>query len=505
MTKKTKIQKLCASLLLLATVSSPLISLPAEARTSVNDMTDIRADHWAYNAIKELVDKYDIMSGFPDGTFRGSRTFTRYEAAAALYKVMVKVEEMMGNRPVGTTSSVNPNDLKTIKDLVDEFRRELDAMKAANAGQFAKIKALEDELADIKRDFGKIKFGGSFGAGLDDTWEDSFRPSYSASYGFDMTTTLNESTTINASFAGDFSSEVKEKDAGGVKTKEDVEESKLDFGTAWFNFKPQNTFLNPNVKVGYMKLSKLIQAFTTVKQYFGDSGPTALANPNLNSSSRKRGIRSSKTVVAGVEVGNGPFSLAIAANPNIFAGQAKLDFGFVKVKLDIDADQTLFVGEIVQDPIHNEALILDLGNDNFGASFQANFRGVAEDWQWRAASGLLYLNVFGIEVGGAAKFENESSQQLVAGGFLKTPDKFGTIAVPTLTLALQEPLTLLNGTIYEGSNLGDKAGISVTLDYDNPYLPGLSIYYQQKANILFSDDPKDVISNSYGVSTYMEF
>lgn len=519
MIKKSKIQKLCTSLLVLAFVSSfPLITMPAQAMTSANDMTDLKADHWAYNAIKELVDKYNIMSGFPDGTFRGSRTFTRYEAAAALYKIMLKVEEMMGNTPrTPDSSSAFSADLKTIKDLTDEFRRELDAMKAANAGQFAKIKTLEEELANIKRDFAKVKFGGDFGAGLDDTFEDTFRPSYNAFYDFDMTTTLTEVASINAEFSGSFNSEVKEKEEGGVKKKEDVEEANLGFGTAWFNFKPQNTFLNPNVKFGYMKLSKLIQAFTSVKSYFGDDSATSLANPNLNSGARKRGIRFSKTVVAGIEVGNGPFSAAIAATPNIFAAQAKLDFGMVKVKFDMDADQTLFVGEIVQDPIHNEALILDLGNDNFGASVQANFRGVADDWQWRSASGLLYFNLFGIEFGGSGKYENESSTQIVAGGFIKTPDKIGTVSIPTLTFAIQEPMTLLNGTIYEGSNLGDKAGIRVEVSYDNPYLPGLNIYFQQKANILFSYGgdpdpqhpgqltPSDVISNTYGISTYMEF
>src|SRR5690606_6100714 len=99
-----------------------------------------------------------------------------------------------------------------------------------------------------------------------------------------------------ATFKGNFDSEVKEKEEGGVKKRQDVEEATLGFGQAWFNFKPQNTFLNPRVNFGYMSLSRMIQAFTSVKQYFGDSGATSLANPNLNSSDRKRGIRFSRTV-----------------------------------------------------------------------------------------------------------------------------------------------------------------------------------------------------------------
>jgi hypothetical protein len=504
--QKNKSNKILLSLLTLAFSGYVGISTqPAMARVNVDELRDLRTDHWAYNAIRDLVDKYDVMSGFPDGNFKGSRNFTRYEAAAALYKVLVRVEEMMGNRvpqPVinntpSKNSTVSSEDLKLIKDLSDEFKRELDAMRAENAANFAKIKSVEEKLEKIQKDIGKVKFGGWFDAGLNDTLEDSFRPGYSSSYSFNMNANVAESTTVNASFDGSFNSEVKEQEEGGVKKKKDVEESAIGFGSAWFSYSPTNTPFNPKVKAGYMSLGSLISAGTRVPQYYGGSAGNGSANVNRG---RNRGLRIVQSVVGGVDFGNGPFSVTIAGTPNTLATQAKLDLGALKLKLLADADQTLFFGEYVQDPISNQAVVVDLLNDNFGVSAQANFRSVADNWQMRAASGLLYLKVANFELGGTAKFENEASQQIVAGGFLKTPDAFGDLTVPTLVLSLQEPLTLLNGSIYEGSNLGDKAGYNISLTYDNPFLPGLSIYFDQKTNILFSTDPKDIISTSYGAS-----
>lgn len=509
MMKKISFQKLSTSLLAFSVLASfsLMTTQKAEARAYVDDMQDVRSDHWAYNAIKDLVDKYDVMSGFPDNTFRGARTFTRYEAAAALYKVMLKVEELTRGQvkaPLINKSSVSNEDLKTIKELVSEFRRELDALKASNAAQDAKIKSVEEELEKVKKDVGKIRFGGDFEAGFDDTLEDTYRPGYYTNYVLNMKANVFEDATFRGSFKGEFNSAIEEKEENGVKKKVDSEVQELKFADAWFNYAPSNVFLNPKVKFGYMGFWNLISAGTSITNYFPNGTSVASGTPNVNGG-KNRGIRMRKTVAGGLEIGNGPFSATVAASPQTLAAQLKMDFGFAKVKFLADADQTLFFGEIVQDTIHNEAIVLDLGNDNFGFSGQANFRGVADSWQFRAASGLLFLNVANFEVGAVAKFENESTQQVVAGAFLKTPDKIGDRTIPSLLVSLQEPLTLVNGNIIEGSNLGDKAGINISLTYDNPFLPNLSIYFDQKANILFSGDPKDIIANTYGLYTSTSF
>ncbi|MFN8577049.1 MAG: S-layer homology domain-containing protein [Candidatus Sericytochromatia bacterium] len=510
MMKKINFQKLSSSLLALAVLGSFSImsTQEAQSRAYVDDMQDVRSDHWAYNAIKELVDKYDVMSGFPDNTFRGARTFTRYEAAAALYKVMLKVEELTKGQvvrpPLQNNSSVSGEDLKTLKELVSEFRRELDALKASNASQDAKIKSVEEDIEKVKKDLGKIRLGGDFEAGFDDTLEDTYRPGYYTNYVLNMKANVFDDATFRGSFKGEFNSAVEEKEENGVKKKVDSEIQELKFADAWFNYAPSNVAFNPKVKFGYMGFWNLLSAGTSITNYFPNGTSVANGTPNVNGG-KNRGIRMRKTVTGGIEIGNGPFSATIAATPQTLGAMLKMDFGFAKVKLLADADQTLFFGEIVQDPIHNEAVVVDIGNDNFGISGQANFRGVADTWQFRAASGLVFFNLANFEIGAVGKFENESTQQIIAGGFLKTPDKIGDRTIPSLQVTVQEPLTLLNGSIIEGSNLGDKAGINVSLTYDNPFLPNLSIYFDQKSNILFSSDPKDIIASTYGLYTSTSF
>ncbi|MEZ0370866.1 MAG: S-layer homology domain-containing protein [Candidatus Sericytochromatia bacterium] len=53
-------------------------------RNLADQMSDLPADHWATKAVSEIIDKYQIMDGYPDKTFRGGRRLTRYETAAVV-------------------------------------------------------------------------------------------------------------------------------------------------------------------------------------------------------------------------------------------------------------------------------------------------------------------------------------------------------------------------------------------------------------------------------------
>jgi hypothetical protein len=46
--------------------------------------TDVPADHWAYEALLNLAGVYNCLSGYPNGTFRGDNTVTRFEFAAGM-------------------------------------------------------------------------------------------------------------------------------------------------------------------------------------------------------------------------------------------------------------------------------------------------------------------------------------------------------------------------------------------------------------------------------------
>ena len=67
--------------------ANPEIQAPlaqAEEQTLVLPFTDVPTDHWAYQALLNLTGVYGCVSGYPDGTFRGDNTVSRYEFAAGM-------------------------------------------------------------------------------------------------------------------------------------------------------------------------------------------------------------------------------------------------------------------------------------------------------------------------------------------------------------------------------------------------------------------------------------
>jgi len=71
------------------------IAVPAMAQTS--PAQTVPFDHWAYDAVQQLVDM-GIIIGYPDGTFRGNRAMTRYEFAMALSRLLDAIK--IGSAPV---------------------------------------------------------------------------------------------------------------------------------------------------------------------------------------------------------------------------------------------------------------------------------------------------------------------------------------------------------------------------------------------------------------------
>lgn len=58
-------------------------------------LSDVKAGHWATNAIKNMVNKYQIMKGYPDNQFKGNNTLTRYELVAVLKKFVDYIDRYL--------------------------------------------------------------------------------------------------------------------------------------------------------------------------------------------------------------------------------------------------------------------------------------------------------------------------------------------------------------------------------------------------------------------------
>ena len=113
---------------------------PVHALASVDELSDVDRNHWAYEALRDLVEKYDVIEGYPDKTFRGNKQPTRWELAAALNALMKSVGRDLAR--LGAEKA-NKADLETLARLQDEFRNELNALKARTNALESRATALE--------------------------------------------------------------------------------------------------------------------------------------------------------------------------------------------------------------------------------------------------------------------------------------------------------------------------------------------------------------------------
>lgn len=90
------------------------ISVPeVPSRDRLSMLTDVPADHWAYAAIKNIVDKYKIMDGYPQGVFGGDQKLTRYEVAALIKKFVEYVDKnVLSIRPTPVPTPI-PTEVPT--------------------------------------------------------------------------------------------------------------------------------------------------------------------------------------------------------------------------------------------------------------------------------------------------------------------------------------------------------------------------------------------------------
>ena len=98
-----------------------------EQVTSVTQFSDVQPTDWAYQALSSLVERYGCVAGYPNGTFRGGRALTRYEAAALLNACLDRVTEVTDE----------------LKKLLEMFAAELAVLKG-------RVDGLESQVAELE-------------------------------------------------------------------------------------------------------------------------------------------------------------------------------------------------------------------------------------------------------------------------------------------------------------------------------------------------------------------
>lgn len=160
------------------TLIAILLSTIATTTTSVatNPFVDVTANTWAYQAVSQLA-KEGIITGYPDQTFKGNQTITRFEMAQMVAKALAHQE------------TASTEQLAVINRLSTEFSAELN-----NLG--IRVEALESKVGNTKISGDvRIRYRGSENEGVFKTKSKS-KFDYRARIQLDTFINKNTSATI---------------------------------------------------------------------------------------------------------------------------------------------------------------------------------------------------------------------------------------------------------------------------------------------------------------------
>jgi hypothetical protein len=87
--------------------------------TSISEFRDVSPNAWSFEALRNLVENYGCIAGYPDRTYRGDRALTRYEFAAGMNACLQAFERrMLEGR--GTTPNQKTPQTATSQDSLNE-------------------------------------------------------------------------------------------------------------------------------------------------------------------------------------------------------------------------------------------------------------------------------------------------------------------------------------------------------------------------------------------------
>ncbi|MEC4986939.1 MAG: iron uptake porin [Oscillatoria sp. PMC 1068.18] len=112
---------------------------------SVIQLRDVQPTDWAFQALQNLVEEYNCLAGYPDGTYRGNRAITRYEFAAGLNACLNRIEALLREN-VNSESSpgIDTEDLQTLRRLTQEFAAELATLATRTDNLESQVVFLEE-------------------------------------------------------------------------------------------------------------------------------------------------------------------------------------------------------------------------------------------------------------------------------------------------------------------------------------------------------------------------
>ncbi|MGB5714806.1 MAG: iron uptake porin [Waterburya sp.] len=123
--------------------------------TNVNQLRDVSPTDWAYEALRSLVDRYGCIAGFPNQTYRGNQSLSRYEFAAGLNSCLNQIERLIASKV-----TVVQEDLDVLNRLAQEFEAELAILRGRVDELESRTAFLEDhQFSTTTKLGGEVIFG----------------------------------------------------------------------------------------------------------------------------------------------------------------------------------------------------------------------------------------------------------------------------------------------------------------------------------------------------------
>lgn len=194
----------------LSLIITMVLVLALSASTFAGSFADVPANHWAYEAVNELV-AAGLIEGYPDGTFKGQNDLTRYEIATIMARLLndikaereemaadidkaahslskeeakdvtaiveALIEKNMPEEVVKETETIKevetkvelPDNLLTaeeitwrIKALIEYFEPEIAALDEDLAGVMDEFKALDARVTALEDAQDSVSFSGKY-------------------------------------------------------------------------------------------------------------------------------------------------------------------------------------------------------------------------------------------------------------------------------------------------------------------------------------------------------
>ena len=130
-----------ARLLIFSSLWTPVVAAPL--------FPDVPSEHWAKDAVATLAAK-GLVEGYPDGTFKGDRSASRWEVAIMVARILAKMEQEQ-------STFATKSELDEVRRLANALREELDALGVRTSHLEESINRLDQRVTELER----ITFYGS--------------------------------------------------------------------------------------------------------------------------------------------------------------------------------------------------------------------------------------------------------------------------------------------------------------------------------------------------------